>query len=532
MSLMTVSSYFCSAVCIGSNRFNIDSNRFSIDSKRFSIDSNRFSFDSNRFSIDSKRFSIDFNRFSFDSNRFSIDSKRFSIHSNRFSFDSNRFSIDSKRFSIHSNRFGIDSNRFTSDSNRFCIDSPSHMKLQHAQLADIEQPAMFMKSHMKLQHAQLADIEQPAMFMKWARDAYGAAAAKWALLSPWALHTRVRSSIPLDMCVKCARSSATSSNALIIAYHPLLLIPGRIWGCGSQVGTLVTMGAPHQSQELYPFGRVAYGAAAAKWPLFLPWALHTRVRSSTLLDVCMKCIKVAYGAAAAKWPLFLPWALHTRVRSSTLLDVCMKCIEASAMSTYFHIIAYQPLFLIPGRVWGCSSQVATLLTMGAPHQSQELYPFGRVHEVAYGAAAAKWPLFLPWALHTRVRSSTLLDVAYGAAAAKWPLFLPWALHTRVRSSTLLDVCMKCIEASAMSTYFHIIAYQPLFLIPGRVWGCSSQVATLLTMGAPHQSQELYPFGRVLEVRQGERYDLPDDVQGSSIRFARYFNPPADLENSL
>jgi len=59
---------------------------------------------------------------------------------------------------------------------------------------------------------------------------------------------------------------------------------------------------------------------------------------------------------------------------------------------------------------------------------------------------------------------------------------------------------------------------------GRRYGLAQHVHTLLTLGSPHLSTEQYPFGRVAERRTGEDPGLPDDVAGSSLRFAMHHYP--------
>eukprot|EP01025_Chloroclados_australasicus_P040435 TRINITY_DN4222_c1_g1_i1.p1 TRINITY_DN4222_c1_g1~~TRINITY_DN4222_c1_g1_i1.p1 ORF type:complete len:332 (-),score=31.42 TRINITY_DN4222_c1_g1_i1:247-1113(-) len=59
---------------------------------------------------------------------------------------------------------------------------------------------------------------------------------------------------------------------------------------------------------------------------------------------------------------------------------------------------------------------------------------------------------------------------------------------------------------------------------GRTWGSKEKVKRLITLGAPHQSLEQYPFGRVNEERVGEDINLPEDVKRSSLRFTNFWYP--------
>eukprot|EP00898_Chlorokybus_atmophyticus_P000732 jgi/Chlat1/165/Chrsp1S03104 len=60
---------------------------------------------------------------------------------------------------------------------------------------------------------------------------------------------------------------------------------------------------------------------------------------------------------------------------------------------------------------------------------------------------------------------------------------------------------------------------------GEVYGHAGMVASLLTLGTPHLSNEKYPFGRVPERRRGEeREGLPDEARSSSLQYANFFYP--------
>eukprot|EP00803_Ostreobium_quekettii_P003031 evm.model.scf_1804.3 EVM.evm.TU.scf_1804.3 scf_1804:14708-18324(+) len=62
---------------------------------------------------------------------------------------------------------------------------------------------------------------------------------------------------------------------------------------------------------------------------------------------------------------------------------------------------------------------------------------------------------------------------------------------------------------------------------GQLWGRSGKVHTLITLGAPHLSKELYPFGRVQEKVTGPvDVSLPEAAAGSSLQFANHFYPTA------
>mmetsp|Transcript_544 Transcript_544/g.956 ORF Transcript_544/g.956 Transcript_544/m.956 type:complete len:222 (-) Transcript_544:291-956(-) len=62
---------------------------------------------------------------------------------------------------------------------------------------------------------------------------------------------------------------------------------------------------------------------------------------------------------------------------------------------------------------------------------------------------------------------------------------------------------------------------------GEVFGRSSQVSTLVTLGTPHTSLEAYPLGRVPETRVGESSELPETARMSSLRFANHCYPRGD-----
>ena len=50
------------------------------------------------------------------------------------------------------------------------------------------------------------------------------------------------------------------------------------------------------------------------------------------------------------------------------------------------------------------------------------------------------------------------------------------------------------------------------------------MSRLVTLGSPHYSLELYPFGRIAERREGEPNELSEEEKGSSIRLCNKYYP--------